>query len=215
MGTEAVWVPLVMAAVAGGTTYVNNRRTAKKQDRELAEQIKSRSKKQELADKKVNDLISETGASDAADEKGGILKQYLSQLKAAQPSAAGGIQVGGANQSQAYRDDAAKAAMGVEKFGARRADLLSTMDAAAMQRQGEGLDRANVGTEIGQIARQDQGDTFVSNTKIKGIRNNPWLDAIAAAASAYGGSYTGGGSGMPANGGIGGSGTGYLGWGGI
>lgn len=195
MGTEGIWMPLVMAAVAGGTTYVNKRNTARKQDRELASQIKSRSKKQELADKKVSDLISKTGASDAVDEKGGILKQYLSQLKTAQPSAAGGIPVGGASASQAYRDDAAKAAMGIEKFGAKRADLLSTMDAAAAQRQNEGLDLAKTGSEIGQIKRQDEGDTFVSNMRLKGIRDNPWLDAIAAAASAYGSSYSGGSGG--------------------
>lgn len=41
MGTEAVWVPLVMAAVATGASVYNTRQTERRQDNALAQQIRN------------------------------------------------------------------------------------------------------------------------------------------------------------------------------
>lgn len=211
MGTEAVWVPIVAAAVAGTTTYVNNRNMAKRQDNELAAQLMRSSAKQKQADAKVNEAIAKTGASTGESERGTVLSQYLSQLNRAKGATMGGLtDMPAAND--AYRRDAANAALGLEETGKNRAELFSTLDAALLQRQNEAELRRDTGSDLDVLAGDVAADDYLTRLRLRGIRPNPYLSAIGSAASAFGGAYSGGAAGGAAS--ALGSSAGGSGWGG-
>lgn len=194
MGTEAAWVPLVMSLVAAGASAYNTHQTAKKADNQLAMGIMERGKRQREADAKVNDLVTQQAASSPREERREALTQYLGQLRKNQGAATGALQpITGA--SEAYREDAAKAALGVGEFGKNFADLMARTDAPVRQRQNEANERAQFGTDIGQIKRFSEGADFLNQLKLQAIRRNAWIDAAAAAAQGYAGAYgSGGGS---------------------
>lgn len=193
MGTEAVWVPLVAAALAGGATYVNSRNTARKQDANLAADIRSSAAKQREATGEVNRTIEETRASNPEADKAASLRNYLQQLAVAKPQADQSFAaVTGA--SDAYKGDAADAALGVEQYGKDTAGLMSRIDAPTQQRLRESNKRDNLQAAIDRIKRFAEGDHAISQIKLQGIRRNPLLDAFASAAQGYGSAVASGGS---------------------
>lgn len=203
MGTEAVWVPLVASALAGGATYVNSRNVARRQDQTLAADIRNSARKQREATGEVNRTIEETRASSPEGEKAAALKNYLQQLASAQPQADMSFApVTGA--SDAYKGAAADASLGVTNYGKDLAGLMSRIDAPQKQRVREGNARDNLAAAIDRIKRFAEGDHAISQIKLQGIRRNPLLDAFASAAQGYAGASAGrmGGSAAPAFNGI-------------
>lgn len=196
MGTEAVWVPLLAAAVSGGASYVNTRNTANKQDAVLAEGIREKSRRQVAADAKVNELIQKTGESNPDADKARSLDQYRLALKNARPLAGQSIgNVSGA--SAAYQNDANAAATGANGYADNIASIMSRLDGPLAQRRREGNDQGNFGVAIDQIKRFAEGDDFLNKLKLNGVRRNPLLDAFSSLASGYAGSAaSGGGSGL-------------------
>jgi hypothetical protein len=190
MGAEII-IPLAMAAVAGGTQYVNTQNTAKKQDQTAAAGIRQQGERQREADAKTRELIAKVGASGPESERKSSLDKYMQALGVMAPNAqASFTDVAGA--SDAYGADVNAARSGVADYGTQIADLMSRIDAPAQQRRNEGnwMDRFN--TDIGQVKRFSQGDDYLNKLKLNSIRRNPFLDAISTAAQAYGSSYTGG-----------------------
>lgn len=191
MGTEAIWVPLAAAALSGGASYVNSRNVAKKQDNTLAAGIRAQAGRQKEVNAKTGDLISQLGASNPEGDKASALSQYLAQLGQNKGTAHGSLgQVAGA--SDTYASDAQDAAMGIDKYGSDVAGLMSRIDAPQTQRRREGVAVGDYGAATDTIKRNAEGDAFLNNMQMQGIRRNPLLDAFAAAASAYGGSKAGG-----------------------
>lgn len=190
MGTEAVWIPLVMAAVAGGATYANNRQQAKKADNITSQQLLRSGERQKKADSKVAELIDTTAKSDAKDEKGSIMAGYMQQLQAARGGAQNGLQTPAA--SSRFAQEATAAALGIDAGGKDYAETTSRLDAPILQRQGEALARRDTGVDIGTILREQEGDDAGVALKMRTIRDNPWLLALSQAASSYGKNYTGG-----------------------
>ena len=195
MGTEAAWVPLLVAAIGGGASYYNGVKTANKQDQVLAEGIREKGRRQQGADAKVNELIQKTGDSNAEGDKSQALQQYMQQLSASRGQANGGLgQLSGV--SDAYQKDSANAALGIQDYGGKIAGLMSRIDGPMAQRRREGNDQADFGVAIDQIKRFAEGDDFLNRLKLNGVRRNPLLDAFSAAASGYAsGSSLGAGSG--------------------
>lgn len=204
MGTEAAWVPLLIAATGAGASYVNTTRTAKRQDQVLAEGIRQKSRTQQGADAKVNELIAKTGDSNAEADKGQALQQYMATLKQSRGQAVGGLApMSGA--SEAYAADANQAALGIDDYGSKIAGLMSRIDGPAAQRRREGNDQADFGVAIDQIKRFAEGDDFINRMKLNGVRRNPLLDAFASfaqgTASGMAGAPSGSaGIGVPAQG---------------
>ncbi len=190
MGQFAAAIPYIIAAVGAGASYVNTRNTARRQDRELANNIRAQRDRQREADKKVNELVNETGASNPDAFKKSALDQYRSVLAAgADQTNTGLANVTGA--SNAYNADVAKAKTDVAGYGDETASLLSRIDAPQKQRRHEAELAGNFGSDIDRIRRFSAGDNFLSQMRMQGIRRNPLLDAFASFASSYGG---GGGS---------------------
>lgn len=205
MGTEAAWVPAVVAALGAGASYVNTTRTANRQDEIAARNLRNQASRQRDADAKTRDLVMKTGQSNPDEAKKNMLGQFMQQISANAGQAQGGL-INTSGASQEYRKDAQDAALGIKDYGARTADLISRIDAPRAQRRNEANMAANYGSEIDRIRRFSQGDDFLSRLAIQNTRRNPWLDAFSGIASGYASAY-GGGTGT----GAGASGGGYTG----
>lgn len=189
MGTEAVWVPLVMAAVSGAATYINNRNTARRQDHELAAQLRAQGDKQREADARTAQLLTQQAQSTDAKDRTESLATYNRELAMKAPQANKLLAAPGA-VSDAYQKSGSDASLGIADYGKRIADLTASIDAPQQQRM---RDRREIidpyQTDIGMIARRNAGDNFLSNLRLRNIQPNPWLSLTAGIAGAAAGSY--------------------------
>lgn len=187
MGTEAVWVPLVMTAVAGASTAYNADRTAKKQDDAAAAGIMKQGAHQREADARVDSELQSLQGSTAEGERKAANDQYMTQLQRTRAQAEGATP-GVAGASDRYGADVVNANAAAEASGAKVADLMARIAAPGMQRQREGQQFGRLGSDIGQIGRASAGDDFLTQLRVRGIRQNPWVNA---GASALGGAASG------------------------
>lgn len=194
-------IALALAAAAAGTSYYNTQRTARRQDQEAAAGIRRQSARQREADAQVSSMIDQQAGSSSADEQAGVLDKYMQQLRASKAGSTTGLsQVG--NVSDAARTAEADAALGVGQYGSKMASLLSAMDAPLLSRQNEAVARARGAVDLERIGRFAQGDDFLTQMRLQGIRRNPWLDAFSSFAGGAAGSIGTGGSGGGAKQGV-------------
>jgi hypothetical protein len=179
------WVAAGIAAlVAGGTTYYNNTNLANQQDRELAANLRQQGDLQQQATQKTNQLIQQTADSSPATAKQSLLQQYTNELQRKKASSTNGLaQVG--NVSSAYTKAANDAASGISTYGNTTADLLSSIDAPALQRQGEAANLSSFGSQLGQIKANSQADNYLSQMRLQGLHLNPWLQGLSSAAQSF------------------------------
>lgn len=191
---SGVWTAAAIATLAAGTTYYNTQQTAKRQDNQLANSLRQQAALQQQADAKTNELIQKTAQSTDAPAKANLLGDFMQQVQASTGNATHPLnQVG--NVSDAYTHAANNAALGVGQYGTDRAQLLSSIDAPNLQRQGEAADLSRYGSQINAIKRDSQAEQFMNQIKLGAIHPNPWLSAAAAGMSAYAGSRGGGAAG--------------------
>jgi len=193
------WVATAIAIIGAGVNYHNTEQTKKRQDNELGMQIQQRAARQDEADKEVMKTIADRAANSGDSARSSMLDQYLSQVRGAQGAATTGLrQVGGV--SDAYRQSANDAALGISDYAGDTADLMSRIDAPVRQRQGEAQQNAQLSTALSLIGNRSAGQDFLSNLRLQGIRRNPGLDAFVQVANAYAGSAGGGGGGADSSG---------------
>lgn len=207
MGTEAVWVPLVMAAVGAGTSYVNTRNTNRRLDNEAVTRLTNQRGRQREADKEIQQLITETAASNPERRSAEALAGYTSELRRSQGQQTSGIDnLMGA--SDAYKAQAAAGAQGVSEYGGQLASLFSRIDGAMRQREDEGVARMDAQNRIDMHSRRSAGDDHLSDLRLQGIGPNPLLTAVSqlayGASQGYGsgGSTLGAGAGKKKNTGV-------------
>lgn len=184
------WVAVGLAVGAAALGWWNQDQLAKKQDRQAATAITNQQGKQRKADAQLAELVTKMSASNPQDEIAAQNENYLNTLRMG--SQASGINQGPGGFSDAYRDDAAAGVQAVEQFGQNRAGLLARMDAPSLQRQGEGILFNDAAIDLGMIQRDAQGQEFLDNLKLKSLRANPWVDALATGMGAYAGARGGG-----------------------
>lgn len=194
MGTEFLWIPAVMSVVAAGSQYVNQRNQQRRADRIALQSLQSNSQRQRRADQVTQQLIADTAASTPEGERQSTLAGFMEQLSRAQPEAQSGLRPA-SGASEAYRKDAADAALGVSQQGANYAQLAARLDAPGLQREREGRRRGNAGIDLGLLGREQQGEDRTTDTRLRGIRSNPWLDALSAVAGGVASGYGSGGMG--------------------
>lgn len=189
MGTEAIWIPLAMAAVGAGTSYVNTKQTNKRLENESLTRILNQKGKQREADKEVQKLIADTAASNPEARSAEALAGYTSELRRSQGQQTSGIaNLEGA--SDAYKQMASEGASGVSEYGGQLASLFSRIDGALRQREDEGVARMDSQNRIDMLSRASQGQDHLSNLRMEGIGPNPLLTAVSQIA--YGASQGGG-----------------------
>lgn len=183
---------LATAAAAGAQAY-NTNQTMRRQDRAAADSIRYQSRLQREADARVNQEVQSLEASTAEDERAQRLSQYMDTLRAGDANLTAGLTPGVG--SEAFREDSAAAADAVRSGAGRTAGLMSRIDAAQMQRQGEGFGYGRLATDIGLIGRRSQGQAFMDDLRMRSIQRNPWIDAGAAVLQGMAGGLAGGGGG--------------------
>ncbi|WP_315386609.1 hypothetical protein [uncultured Stenotrophomonas sp.] len=188
------WVATAVVLIGAAANQYNTHQTQKRQDNELGLQIQQRAARQNEADKEVMKTIADRAASDGDAGRSSMLDQYMNQVRSAQGSATSGLrQVGGV--SEAYRQAANDAALGISDYAGDTASLMSRIDAPVRQRQGEAQQNAQLSTALSLIGNRSAGQDFLSNLRLQGIRRNPGLDAFVQVANAYAGAAGGGGGG--------------------
>lgn len=182
-------IGLALAAAAAGGQYYNTQHTAARQDQAATNAILNQSKIQKQADSAVNDEVAKLQGSNSADEAQTRLDDYMGVLRANRARTENGLtpNVG----STAFQTDAATRATGADEFAAKTAGLMARIDAPQMQRQGEAFSYGNLGTDLGLIGRQSQGQNFIDQLKLNAIRRNAKIDLASGLMSAAGGSMAG------------------------
>lgn len=186
-------VALALAAAAAGTQYYNTERTAHRQDASLADSIRHQSKIQKEGDAKVNETVDKLAASRADAARESRLEDYRQVLQRNRGKTQAGLTpaVGG----EAFKADSAQAANDAAAYADTNAGLMARMDAPGLQRQAEGFDYGRLGTELGLVGRESQGQQFLDQIRLNGIRRNAKLDLAAGLMSAAAGGVAGGAGG--------------------
>jgi hypothetical protein len=190
MGTEAVWVPYALAALATGATTYNTINTARRQDSNAAQGIFDQQQRQREADTRLNQELAGLETSSPEDERKTALDRYLQQLRTSKAQIQGGTPVVGANER--YGTDVTASQAGVQNYGEQVSDLLSRIFAAGEQRRGEGYSAGRTASDVAGISRNAEGDAFLNRLRASQIRRNPWIDAGAQLAGASAGAAASG-----------------------
>lgn len=189
MGTEAAWVPLVVAALSTGAQVYNARRTASKQDAALADSLRHQGARQREADAKVNDQVARLEASNSADDRAKREGQYLDALARRRGTQQAGLAPTVGSATFSADNDAARAAS--DALATRTAGLEARIDAPSLQRQDEGFGFGRLATDLDLIKRQASGDAYLDELRRRAIRRNPIVDAAGSLGQGYAASALG------------------------
>lgn len=205
-----VWVGVGLLAAGTTAQIVNQQQTARRQDNALAASLRQQGQDQQQANVATEQLLNKTAASTPDASQSKLLSGFKSALAANQGNATGGLnQVG--NVSSAYTKAANDAAEGVTNYGNTTAGLLSAMEAPTVQRQNESALMTDFASQLGLIKQKSASDNFLAQMKLRGIQQDPWLNAAGSVASGLGGSLAlGGMRGAGATTGSYGDGTGAI-----
>lgn len=190
------FIPIALAAAGTAMQQAETERVVKKQDEATAQGLLSQSRRQQDADRRVNDEITKVGASDGSDERAQRLGQYMEQLRRGRGNASGALEA--PFGSATFQADAGAARKAVDTSGAADAGLMARIDAPQLQRQGEAFGYGRLATDLDMAARESRGEQFINQLRLRGIRRRPEIDLLSGALTAAGGAMGGGGMGaMP------------------
>lgn len=184
MGVAAGVIPYIIAAAGTAATIYNTNRTQRKQDNALAEGIRQKSATQRRADQTISQAVEGLSGSSPAAEKASTLSSYQDALRGSERQASAGQTLTGLSKDY---DEATRAGSDrANKYVQGVANALSTIDAAGQQRQREAFGTADLATNLRVLDREQEGQDYLSRLRASSIRRNPWIDAAAGAAKAYG-----------------------------
>lgn len=184
------WAAVAATIIAAGAAAYNTNRVAKKQDQAIAQGIREKSRVQRNADAKIADELTNLERSTSADEQQTTLGQYQDALRGTERQAQAGQALTGLSKEY---DAATGAAQGrTSGYLDQVINSLSRIDAAGLQRQGEGMRMNDLGANLSVLGREAGGIDYLANLRAQGVRRNPGIDAFAAGLNAYGGGLGGG-----------------------
>ena len=159
--------------------YEQNR-TANRQDKASAKAIRAQALRQQQADALVRAAVQTQANSNPNADRMSSLNKYMAQINGAQGAATSGLhQVG--NVSDRYTQEASGAEGDIGNYARTFADLFSRTDAPLLQRQREGIAFGRLGSDINRVGMGSDSDRYLSELKLRGIRNNPWTMGFASA----------------------------------
>lgn len=184
-------IPIALMAAGTIAQQSENDRVIKRQDDATAQGLLNQSRRQQDADRRVNEEISQLEASGATDERAQRLGQYMQQLQRGRRQAVAGLEapIGGAT----FQSDAGAARTGADTAAATTAGLMARIDAPALQRQGEAFGYGKLATDIDMASRASRGQQLIDQLRLRQIRRRPGVDLLAGLATSAGGSMAGGG----------------------
>lgn len=193
MGTELLIAAALAAGSAGATAY-NNNRVANKQDNIAAQGIRKQAENQRQTSARVNRTLDDIAASDASGVREQAKGTYIDQVQRQMGQAKQGLAIRGISDQY---DEMAGAAQGdASSYAGTVADLMSRIDAGSLQRQAEGNRMGKLNMDLDVDRARVQGDAFLTDLLLKGVRRNPYIDIAAGAMrGAASGMMSGAGSG--------------------
>ncbi|MCI1050063.1 hypothetical protein MOQ50_11265 [Stenotrophomonas maltophilia] len=190
------FIPIAIALAGTAAQQAETQRVERKQDEATAQGLLNQSRRQQEADRRVNDEIAQLETSTAADDRAQRLGQYMQQLQRGQRQALSGLNspIGGAT----FQSDAGAARAGADNAAATTAGLMSRIDAPHLQRQQEAFGYGKLATDLDMEARASRGQQFIDQLRLRQIRRRPEVDLLAGLATSAGGAMAGGGGGFAA-----------------
>lgn len=199
MGTEAFWVPAVIAAVGTGAQYVNQQQATKRQNDAEVQAIQDQEANQTKAAGAAGALTRKIATDNPGAIKAQATGDYVKALRTAAGAAKGGTQTFGASTSalapaagasDRYTADKTAGDTQVQDYGQTYADEMGTIDAATRQRQNEGIGMGDLSTKINTLGAKSFGQNFVDQLRANVAgQTNPWVTLGAGlaknGASAY------------------------------
>lgn len=201
------WVAVGIALAAAAASAYNTQRTARRQDQQIAAGIREKSKVQRRADQKIQEELDRLQQSTPQAEQQGAVQQYRDALRGTQQNAQAGQALSGLSAEYDAATGAAQQRTG--GYLSEVIDSLSRVDAAGLQRQREGISAGNLGTDLRVLGREGEGIDFLANMRARGVRRNPYIDALAAGLNAYAGGVGGASSGAASASNAGGTATNF------
>ncbi|QEU34138.1 hypothetical protein [Stenotrophomonas maltophilia] len=192
------FIPIAIALAGTAAQQAETQRVERKQDQETAQGLLNQSRRQQDADRRVNDEIAQLETSTADAARNDRLGQYMQQLQRGRKQAVAGLEgpIGGAT----FQADAGAARAGADNAAATTAGLMSRIDAPQLQRQQEAFGYGKLATDLDMEARASRGQQFIDQLRLRQIRRRPEVDLLAGLATAAGGSMAGGGAANAASG---------------
>jgi len=167
-------VPLIISAISAGAQAYETNRVAKNQDEEAAQGIRLQANNQQQADTDVGASVDQLGKSNADSARTTATNDFLGQLRRNRGQAVSGA---APNGSARYKADMAGAESDVNDFGARAADTLARVNAPGIQREAEDTGFNRLATSLAATGRASAGDQFLTQLRMRSIRQNPWVGA--------------------------------------
>jgi len=176
-------VGIALASTVAG--QYNQAQVAKKQDKNLAAQIRQQmATSQKVAGKTAQLTAAEQQATNDQPQETTAKTAYDNALKANAANSAQPFDVAGA-VSGAYKDDAKNAALGAASYADTKGTLLSQMQAPITARQSAQRGIDDYGIQVGQLNQGQNESNYVNNLKLQGITQNPWLALMSGVGNAY------------------------------
>jgi hypothetical protein len=207
-GTEAFWIPAVIAAVGTGTMAVNQMNANSRQNdaetqaidsaqqsrQQANDQVKAltqgiaQSSPQQIANQETSQFVNQLRTNEAGSTQGNSTSNpnTFGQSESSLPPIAGG--------SSRYKSGTAAAQKEDQQYGQTEAQQMGAIDGAIRQRQNEGLALNTLGTNLNLIGAQAASNGFVNQLRAQAAgQSSPW-------ANLFGGLLQKGGATMAANG---------------
>ena len=212
MGTEALWVPLALAAVSGGAQYANASNAASRANNAEGQSIADQAMFRNQANSGVQQLTKQIANNQPNALTDQAKTAFVNTLR---QNAAGSTQGGntapgntdfgqsvsalppGSVGSKQYKQGNANSQQQVEQFGNTNAGEMAAADAAVRQRQNEGLSMQTLGTNLNTLGAESYTKNFVDQLRAQQAgQQSPWVSLfsnIAGNLANYGSKNWGGG----------------------
>ena len=177
MGAE-VLVPLLISAVGKGVSEFSNRRTANRQDREIAEGIRKSSAKQREATQGIDKNLNFLEESSAQPFQDTLQSQFIDRINKARALGTDNLDRAG-GVSSAFKTASASGKGEATDFAGKIASLLAGVDAAGNQRQAEGFRAGDLGMDLNRLGRDSEQESFLARLRASRIRPSFPLSIIA------------------------------------
>jgi hypothetical protein len=191
MGTEAFWIPAVMAAVGTGAEFVNQKQANQRQNDSEIQAMQHQQALQDKGTAAARGLTEQIAQDTPTQIQNKATGDYVSTLrKNAVGSTQGGSTTKGdqtfgastsalapvAGASSRYSDDTAKSQQEVQRYGDTAAGEMGAIDAATRMRQNEGLAMGTLSTHLNTLGAQSYGQNFVDQLRAQASgQTNPWV----------------------------------------
>lgn len=192
------WVSVAVAVgtslAAAGVSAYSQHQTAKKQDNQLAAQLRHQNETEQKVAARNAQLVQQQNQQTDQPQKTAAQQQYQKALQANQQNANQPLnQVG--NVSDAYKKAGSDAALGIASYGSNLGNLTASIDAPGQQRRDNQKNIDNYGLDVNQLNRGQKGQDFLDQLKLNGIHGNPYVGLLTGVASAYARAKMGAGGG--------------------